>query len=318
VVFAICFRSLYFSPDTLNYRDIVQQYCAGSSLGDRELSFRVAAWLITAPMLGACRPDWVPMASSLMICALVMTASGNVESKLRYLALFLFSIVGIDLATNTIRQGLSVACLVAAISYLPRAPFRFAMLAVVAVLLHLSALLVIAAFFLAQCTWPIFAGIVTVSIVVVANLMAFDSDLFLVSHFFDELRILSAHDATELWIRVLAFATLTGTLVAAHVSRRRVSTAKTGTSGATTRFAERAGVPVRLALSCTPFLFVPYFGYRYIYGVYPLVLWMLLDPRQHAVVNEAKRIAAILVVNIAVLLAWTGGSSYFRSTPFFG
>ena len=74
---------------------------------------------------------------------------------------------------------------------------------------------------------------------------------------------------------------------------------------------------LKLATTCLPFLTLPYFGYRYVYGIYPIVLYLVLRASSDLDVKRGRLLLLITAVNIAILLVWSHGSSYMHEVPFF-
>lgn len=78
------------------------------------------------------------------------------------------------------------------------------------------------------------------------------------------------------------------------------------------------GQALRLTVTCLPLLVVPYFGYRYVYGIYPVLLYLVPPAATRAGLAPVCVFARVLVFNAVVLLAWAHGSSSMQEVPFLG
>lgn len=309
----LAFRDPSFGADTHIYADLFVTYCRDGIVSQDDRSFEIALAVLNIMMLGACERDFVPAAWAAAICVPLLLGGDPVASKVRYGALFLVSMVGLELTTNALRQGLSAACLIAAASYWTKHKVIAAGWAAVAVVLHLSTVMVLAATGAAALPWLGFIAVLAGTTVVVLDAVNNGS----VVGFFQPLERLvfeitkyQGHEAQEIWIRVLAMASVVATVAAPFIAARgrnerhqlwRNSWMQRG---------------LRLAFSVLPFVMVPYLGYRYVYGVFPLVLWLVLRGCSETQVRENRTFAWVLVGNAMVVLAWALGSTQMRSVHF--
>ena len=65
-----------------------------------------------------------------------------------------------------------------------------------------------------------------------------------------------------------------------------------------------------------PFLALPYFGYRFIYGVYPVLLLLTLTVSRHHFYKPSRHFLLLGAMNLVILLSWSIGSKYMREVPF--
>jgi hypothetical protein len=317
IVGLLCLRSLDFGVDTVAYAELFTHYCNGGQLSDVEGSFQAATLLLNGVMLGACSVQLLPSAWIIAIVVPVFALAAPWPLKWSYLGVFLLSIIGIELATNALRQGLSVGLMLLAVSILTTCygPRRWMALpfAVAAVIFHSSAALFLGAYFLARLHWLPFTGVTLGLIWITVNFQASDVAVPLARDFFYEIQKYAAHEDDELWVRILAFACVLAALVAPVLARR---------PGPWVHFVQPGpyAVALRLSLLCVPFLALPYFGYRFIYGVYPAILFLTLGastlPGLVALSRAPVQLIWLLGMNICVLVAWSAGSSYMREVPF--
>lgn len=317
VVVLLCLRSLQFGVDTVAYAELFTHYCNGGRLSDVEGSFQAATLLLNGMMLGACQTSLLPSAWIAAIVLPVLMLAAPWRIKLAYLAAFLLSIIGVELATNALRQGLSVGLMLMGIAILTTQPGHRRWLALpfalAAVLFHSSAVLFLAAYLLARLRWLTFVATTVALVWLTVNSLDAQVALPLASDFIYEIQKYAAHEDDELWIRVLAFACVLGALAAPLLAR---SPAPLGPALQDGPYA----IALRLSVLCVPFLALPYFGYRFIYGVYPAILFLTLAatllPGRAPLARPRWHLTWLLAMNIAVLLAWSAGSSYMREVPF--
>lgn len=311
VVFAIATRSQLFGVDTAAYAAILESYCSGQGADELGLSFALSARLLNWAMLGACDMRLLPMAWVLLVVIGILVAAGPLSDKLRYLAVLLVSLVGIELTTNALRQGLSVVLLVAAVSWWPRRWLVSTALGAASVALHASSALVLLAVVAAVFGWRWFLIAGGAATLLVAAALQREFTFGPVGLFLYEIQKYLAHESDELWIRLLSFTSLISIVAIPRLAARlRESESVQLREGGYAR-------SVRLVASSVPFLFLPYFGYRYIYGILPVVLWIAMGAVRDSPWLAARTFTLLLTVNACLLAVWSYGSNYMRSIPFF-
>lgn len=312
MIVMLCFRSLQFGVDTITYVDIFSDYCSSGRVFDREFSFEATAQLLNFTMLGSCEPNLLPSVWIFLIVLPVLFFRSSWHVRFYYLGTLLLSLVGIELATNALRQGLSVGVIVLGVSLAPVSLYLTIAFGALAMLLHPSAGLVLVAYMLARQRWKFFiiyfGGLFLLTI---ASLHS-SSELPFVSRFIYEINKYLAHDNDEIWIRILAFACVIAALAAPMLVRRKSVSRRD-------LLKQRSyAIAVRLAIICMPFLALPYFGYRFIYGMYPVIMFVTLSPTLYQFCNPRKQFLWLMFFNVVLLLAWATGSVYMRDLPFFG
>jgi hypothetical protein len=306
----LCIRSIDFGVDTAAYLERFRGYCAGHTESEADLSYRLSLIVLNGAMAGACHVDLVPGVWGLVFSGIVLGAVGAPRVRIRFLFLLLVSIVGIELTTNALRQGLSAATLVTGFSYWHRNRMFSVALCVVAVAFHSSALLVLAAILLSTVgTLPFVAG-VGVLVALVLQAVNARSTYAVLEPFLYEVSKYIAHEGDEIYIRLLAAASLLAVCCAPLFCLL--------TYDVRSRLAKDPafGVAVRLCITAVPFLFLPYFGYRYIYGIFPVVLWLVLSSMARVGANSAMYVSILGLANMLILLVWSYGSSYMREVRF--
>lgn len=303
-------RSEDFGVDTGVYAKLLGDYCRGQHTDGLDLSYQISLLLINVGMLGACNVSWLPASWSLIISVLLLSLPMPWSIRLRYAALLMFSLIGVELTTNALRQGLSMAICILSVALWR--PHRFAalLLALTSVVLHTSTSLVFAALALSILTWTWFWVGLFGAIGAMVYFINSGLEPSLLRPLLFEVQKYMAHEADEVWIRALAFSSVVAALlvpVFSAVRRRRHAL-----------LSNRAYViAMRIGLCCVPFLHLPYFGYRIIYGFYPLILYftLLIGPSEG--VRVGRHFALLMSLNVLLLLAWAQGSTYMREVPFF-
>ena len=311
VAYLVGTRSPLFGVDTAAYSSVFTSYCSGQSPTELGIDFYLSSAALNLAMFGACDVRALPAAWVLLMIAGVMILPASLGQRLRFMALLCVSLVGFELMTNALRQGFSAVLLVGAVSWWSRSRLVGLILALVAIAMHASSGLILVAAVAARFGWAGFVLVAAAGSVFVAIVVQRGIEIALLGPFLYEIQKYMAHESDELWIRLLSSASLLAIvampmLVADAMERRTVLTNNGSYS-----------LAIRLAGSSIPFLLLPYFGYRYIYGVLPIVLWLVLSAMAGAPRLAARAFAALMLGNLAVLLAWGWGSSYMRSVPFF-
>ncbi len=303
---ALAARSLDFGVDTITYFALYREFCDVAA-ADFDPSYRATFALLNLLSLGACSSDFLVPVWTLFIVLSFALLPISWSSRIRLAALGLFSLVGIELATNALRQGFSAVVLMLGVAWFGRNKLVGVILFVMAALLHSSAILVLVAFGLSQLRWRWF-GVGLISIALAAINYEALTIIPPVEKLVYEITKYAAHEADDFWIRVIAAVQLTVTVAAAFMLRRQFDDPQQEKSA---RFSLDAAL--KIAITCLPYLPMPYFGYRYIYGIYLIVLFLcrrqLLDDRSIA-------FEVLLVCNVVLVLAWSFGSSFISETSF--
>lgn len=310
VVYFMSVRSLGFGVDTATYADLFTHYCNGGSLDDYKGSFWRATVLLNGIMLGQCKAYLIPAAWIVAIVIPMLAMRTSFRVRMYFLVALFTSLIGIELATNALRQGLSVGFMVLAVSFGRQRPLLMLLFASLSVLLHYSAALFFATFLLSQLGWKTFITTLLTLIALTVSSLDTQVTIPLAADFIYELKKYSTHEADEFWIRVLSFACIISALVAPLLSR------EPGKPFFRAFSKGPYAVALRLGICCLPFLSLPYFGYRFIYGVYPVLLLMTLIPNPMLFSRLNRQFGILCVLNLLILLTWSAGSSYMREIPF--
>lgn len=312
----IALRSTRFGVDTAAYVDALRTYCWPGPSNHAEGEFLVSSLILNAAMLGACDPRLLPAAWVGLVTGMALLARGALAVRVRYAALLLVSFVGVELTTNALRQGLASGAIVIAVSFIGSRPLIALTAAVVSIALHSSSGLVIGCLGLAllpwRYFWPAIVGLSVALALSATRAVELAIAFVPLERLLFEIGKYLASEADETLVRVLAFGTLAAALAGPMLA---------GRPGSLRELLRRPsyGVALRLAIATVPSLAVPYFGYRLVYGVFPVVLW-LVTSAVHEGPPELEDGAFVWTMSLAsvLLAAWAGGSSFMRSVPFLG
>lgn len=305
LVAALGTRPVAFGVDTLTYFRMYDQFCFSSDDG-LELSYRTAFSLLNVFQFGACN-SWYLTTTWIVLIALCFAAlPDRPVVRVKLAALALFSLIGVELATNALRQGLSAAVMMLAFAWFRRNRPVGVAVAVLALLLHASTGLVLVAVAISLLRFRYFAVAFAALLALVLSYSYLGLNIEALNRLTWEIDKYSAHDADDLYIRILAAAQLFVPWTVAIVTRAWVDDEHPAT---------RADLAVALKISLTalPALALPYFGYRYIYGIYLVVLYL----SRHAVLDDRRpAFEMVLIANGLIALVWALGSSYIGQVPF--
>jgi hypothetical protein len=307
---AIALRSLDFGVDTLTYYRFYQQYCL---LGDRdfEIGYLLSFAALNVATFGSCSADLLASTWVALIVLSFLMLPISWYYRICLLALSLVSIIGVELHTNAFRQGLSAAVLLSGVAWYERNKKVGIALLLVSTILHTSAALVLVALFLSRLRWRWYLLGVAVLAIVALNYQAF-TFIPAVEQLVFEIAKYSAHEAADFWVRVLAAAQLFLVPAIAYLFSGKTATAD-GSAEEIAALRDGRAMAAKLALTALPYLSLPYFGYRYIYGIYFVTLLLV---RRSIADYRSPAFETLLVSNIILLLAWAFGSTIISAAPF--
>jgi hypothetical protein len=307
---ALLARSIKFGVDSIGYLEIFDSFCSSQHIDEQNLGLHLSMILINAGMLGACNGSWITGAWAIVFISLLLCLPENLPTRLRFTALLLFSLIGIEFTTNALRQGLSIAVCVVSVAMWSKNKLVAIILAAVSILIHQSTAIILLYFALSTLGWRWFwPGLIIVVGAAIYSIQN-NSNLMLLQPFLYEIEKYSVHDADEIGIRVLAFSFIASALVVPLLSAFRGYRINVLRSQPYT-------IALRLGLCSVPLLVLPYFGYRIIYGLYPLVLYFILLIGPYEGIRVGRLFTLLLSFNTLLLLTWAQGSTYMRQVLFF-
>jgi hypothetical protein len=311
VALLVATRSPVFGVDTATYLNLFGGYCLGEDVSGEGTSFLLSVTLLDTAMLGACQARLLPLAWASLFVGLLLLAPSDRRHKAAFLGLLMLSLIGIELATNALRQSLSVGVSIIAVALYPRSRLAALVVAGAAVALHTSGALVLLAAWGATFRWPLFLLGMAAGIAIVAGALLSGNVFFLIEPLLYEIQKYLGHEADEIWVRAMAAACVLLAIGAPML-------AADGPEGRRRLWHDADyQVALRLAFTCIPFLAIPWFGFRYMYGVYPILLWLVLLAGARQPGLAGRQFGWTLAGNLVILFAWSFGSSYMLLVPFY-
>lgn len=304
---ALAFRSDDFGIDTITYLRIFDQYCF-SNINDLDLSYNVSLGLMNTLQLGACNSDWLKVTWVVLIVGCFALLPLPLPDRIKIGALGLFSLIGTELSSNALRQGLSAAIMMLAYAWFFRNRMIGLVLTIFAVLLHFSSSLVVVAVAISFFRLRYFIIAFTVLITFILSYSYLGLSIEALDRLTYEIYKYNLHGSDEIYIRVLAAAQLAVPILTTIVTRGWISARDSSEQVS-------SSIAFKVALTALPYLTLPYFGYRYIYGIYLVVLYA---SRQAVLDDRRPAFEMVLIANIVIALAWAFGSSFIRQSPFLG
>lgn len=304
-VAALITRPSEFGVDTITYLRMYDQFCF-TELDNLDLSYSVVFSLLNISQAGSCNSALLTTSWVLLILLCFLLLPETLNTRLKLAALGLFSLIGTELATNALRQGISASVMMLALAWYRRNRLFGLVLAAFAIALHASTGLVFIAVVVASMRFRYFVVALSVLIVLVLSYSYLGLDVEALNRLTGEIDKYSAHDADDLYVRILSAAQLFVPIGVAVATRAWVDQP-------TDEDQAELSTAFKIALTALPYLSLPYFGYRYVYGIYLLVLYLsrsaILDDRRPA-------FEMVLLANAVIALVWALGSSYLRYIPF--
>lgn len=307
----IMLRAPGFGVDSAAYSQLFRSYCAGQSMDAEGDGYTLSMQLLNAAMGGACDTRFLPVAWIAIMSAGFLLIPAALGERIVFLAVLLFSMIGVELTTNALRQGFAIALLVPAVGVFQQRRYVLAAaLLALAGALHESALLAGAAVVATIAPWRVFVpGFVLASLAAAVSIRM-DLPTGLIGELLYEIQKYQGHESDELWVRIIAAVHVIATVSVTwwHRSRLAPDVVREGQRWWDT--------VLKLSATGALFIWLPYFGYRYLYATFPVVLWLSLGLiRSHASRRRAQ-VLTLLGAHAALLLVWSMGSSFMRHVPF--
>lgn len=302
---SISFRDVYYGPDSQAYYLFFTQYCFTNSY-DLSFDYKTSFAALNAAMIWACEPDYMIFSWMLLFAISCFAIPISLVNRIQLFALIIVSIIGIELTSNILRQGISSAFMLLAFTWIRRRLVIAVPLALFALALHPSAALVLVAGGLALLPWRYFIIGVSVLGFVIIRYSQIQTGFAFVDRFFYEMNKYSAIESSELYIRILSVIQLLLPVLCGRLGLIvNPDTDKSNNKVWNFSF--------RMALTSIPFLTIPYFGYRYVYGIYMIVLF---SNYKIIMSRRSSAFEILLYASLSLTLAWSYGSTLVRSSAF--
>lgn len=301
------FKNEYFGADTKNYLNEFTDYCLyPNSYTGIDYTYKVIFNLLNLLMAGTCEVKWIIWLWPYFVISIVFLSLllFNID-KLFLIAVF-SSFIGIELLTNAMRQGFSIAILFFGYSfYLRRKYLYFGVLAVLSILFHQASVLIIFIFIVSRLSYKlvvpsmmlgVFISFGTTYIDFLPGMLSFKDSIYKYMPY--------ANDDFIVRIISLANVMLVFVIYLYVVKDFIVKDYRTINS------------LINIVAICSIVSIVPYFGFRVVYGVYPLFLLMTYISIRRCCRLSYHYLLIVTCANLAITILWLSGSAHMRSIPF--
>lgn len=301
------FKSEHFGADTKNYLMEFSSYCnfPDNYIG-HDYTYSTIFAFVNFLMLGNCEVHWLMWIWPLFIIGLTVFTCIHFKVEKLYLIALFSSFIGVELLTNAMRQGFSVAVLLLSFCfYINKKYFLFFIYMILSVLFHQASFLIAFIFVFSRLSLKVFVPAVTVSVYIVffTPYIDFLPEIEVVRN--SILRYLP-YASEDFIIRAISLSLLIITYMVFiwHVRKEFSWSMKS------------INIMNNIVFICIIVSIVPYFGFRIIYGVYPLFLLLAYNEVKKTNGREYSFLSLITLINSAITIIWLSSSSYMRSLLF--
>lgn len=301
------FKNIEFGADTNNYLEEFNEYCASpATYHGIDYTYKFAFELLNFVIAGTCEVKWLIWAWPIsVIFACSVTVYIFKINGLFIIAVF-SSFIGIELLTNAMRQGLSIAILLLAFGfYLSGRFFYFVIFAFLAFLFHQASILIISILLLSKINYKLVIPMLFITVYLLLGTSFLDvlpgsTEVKAVIYKY------LPHAKEDIIIRILSMLNLLCTIVIYFVIMRRLNTKDKKTYN----------LIFNLIAICLLLSLIPYLGFRVIYGIYPLLLLLTYFSVKKHCTDAYLYLSLIVCVNTTLTILWLCGSSHMRQISF--
>jgi hypothetical protein len=257
-------------------------------------------------MAGACEVDWLIWVWPFFIISIVLSTLILFKiDKLFLIALF-SSFIGIELLTNAMRQGFSIAILFLGFAFFLRRNYIvFTILAMMSLLFHQASFVIIFIFLASRVSYKLFIPIVFFGIVAIFGTTILDFAPGILSLKGSVYKYIP-HAGEDFIVRFISIINVLLTFVAYLFVNKGLAVKDTNTINCL----------VNIITICLIVSIVPYLGFRIIYGVYPLFLLLTyFSLKRHSQISY-QYLSIVTCANVLVTVIWLCGSAHMRAIPF--
>jgi hypothetical protein len=303
---AIVLRNIDFNLDARTYLELFQTWCEFGYAGREGFTFTASMVALNSAMFGACDPALLKLAWAAIMVAVLALVPAPIQTRILFMGVFAFSMPGIEMLTNAMRQGFALVLIVVALA-IRKNNYKFSIFFIIfSAVFHLSSILFLATYSVSALRWRYYLF----TILGIAGIVYFLSDppKFILSEFplLNYVAIYARLKVDDLLPRILVLTNIVLLAALPILADRGIVL-----NWRVFFESEQASV-IRLSFMGIAASALPGFGYRFGYGVIAIILWVLLEDRSKA----AARFPYILLANLTVLLLWAFGSTYMRTVPF--
>lgn len=304
-LFLFFFKNESFGSDTINYIAEFKAFCAGgNTYTGVDYSYRLVFELINVLMLGECDYEYLMWVWPIFLVVLIYFSCVLHKVDVNYTIVIFSSFIGLELLTNAMRQGFSIAFLIFSVmAFKSKNWLGFLISSSLSVCFHQSSLLILVVFILSIINYKIFIVSLSISIGLLFSTSYLD---FLSSAYDFKLAILRYMPLSEddMIIRLMAIVNMAVTFAIYFFMRRGNRNLSFHSSS------------LNIFIVCAFSSLVPYFGFRVIYGLYPVFVFVLYSFFGGVSEQRYRFIAWLIITNALIAILWLLGSEQMRRTDF--
>ncbi|CCJ92030.1 EpsG family protein [Cronobacter turicensis] len=302
------FKNEYFGADTKNYLNEFTEYCLNPrAYNGLDYTYKIIFNLLNFLMAERCEVNWIIWLWPYFVISIVFITTVLFKlDKLIIITLF-SSFIGIELLTNAMRQGFSIAILFLSFTfYLKRRYIYFGILAALSLLFHQASALIIVILIISRLNYKLIVPSLIIGILLVfgttyldflPGILSFKASIYKYMPYASDdfiVRVISLINVMLTFFIYLSFARKL--LVNDHLT---------------------FNVIINIVAICSIVSIVPYLGFRVVYGVYPLFLLMTyISVKRHNSQLSYKYLSYVTCGNIFITILWLCGSAHMRAIPF--
>lgn len=301
------FKNEYFGADTKNYLNEFTDYCLNpESYTGLDYTYKIIFNLLNFLMAERCEVNWLIWLWPYFVISIIFITTLVFKlDKLIIITLF-SSFIGIELLTNAMRQGFSIAILFLSFSfYFKRRYVSFGVLAALSLLFHQASALIIVIFIISRLNYKLIVPSMVMGIFLLFGTAYLDFVPGVLS-FKASIYKYMPYASDDFIVRLISLINLMLTFFV-YLSFARKFLVKDVLT---------LNVIINIVAICSIVSIVPYLGFRVVYGVYPLFLLMTYISVKRYSQQSYKFLSYVTCGNIFITILWLCGSAHMRAIPF--
>lgn len=301
------FKNEYFGADTKNYLNEFTDYCLNPEYyTGLDYTYKIIFNLLNFLMAERCEVNWIIWLWPYFVISIIFITTLVFKlDKLIIITLF-SSFIGIELLTNAMRQGFSIAILFLSFSfYFKRRYVSFGVLAALSLLFHQASALIIVIFIISRLNYKLIVPSMVMGIFLLFGTAYLDFVPGVLS-FKASIYKYMPYASDDFIVRLISLINLMLTFFV-YLSFARKFLVKDVLT---------LNVIINIVAICSIVSIVPYLGFRVVYGVYPLFLLMTYISVKRYSQQSYKFLSYVTCGNIFITILWLCGSAHMRAIPF--
>lgn len=257
-------------------------------------------------MAGVCEVSWIIWIWPYFVISVIFIALLFLKIDKFFLITLFSSFIGIELLTNAMRQGFSIAILFVGFAfYLRKKYVLFAILAMMSLLFHQASVLIIFIFLVSKVSYKLLIPSMLLGVIIVFGttiLNVVPGILSLQNAVYKYM----PYASEDFIVRGISIVNIMFTFIVYLFAVRRF----------TVKDPQTMNWLVNIVTICLIVSIVPYLGFRVVYGVYPLFLLLTyFSLKRHSQIAH-QYLSIVTCANILVTVMWLCGSAHMRAIPF--